>query len=543
MKKVEATAIFLFALAAALLLGLLFCQELVLPAEMAAHLYAGELICQGRIPYLDFFDNASPGLLLFSAIAAFPGHLHLGLHPILVYKLFFYLLFLLSSILVFKLAQVGSFKYFERAALCYLPFATGVFLLSFLPDFAHENLLFAVLLLPYLLLRLSGEPVKTSSPLWIVSFVLFSISVSVDPLFFLFYLCFELSLFVLRRAKFEKQFAASALLYPLTYLLLLAALPGQILRHYYERVLLVNLASFIQFNEYLYWVDKSPDRRDLIYLFVLLLTASSFALGASTLTTSFVFLSALGFAYYLCTVGLLTGAALPMLYFAMLAFLVSLMRGLFLLSRRLHWRMSGKVLALLDRRVLLVSTVLVFALSIALFFGSQFSLAPLGYKLYGRQWDLAYFSSTIEKYSEPGDRVAVFSYQARPGYPLLTQLARPNGSHFLYLYPFLVFRHLEMLETWHRKPLEAFEEFTWQELSREIKEEPPELILITDGDIRETLDKKGISALIEEKYDFAGDCSMLSGTEMEQHAPFEYLGYQDAFRVMRLQEKFRRRSE
>lgn len=532
MRRLEAPAIFLFVLSAALLLALLFCRELILPAEMAAHLSSGALLASGKIPYRDFFDNLSPGLLFFSMLPAFFAPLKL--HPILVYKLGVFVLFILSSALVFKIAGSGSFRLSERAALYFVPFCTALFLLVFLSSFAHENLLFSISLLPYLLLRLGRPSLPLQSRQFALSFLLFLIATAVDPSFFGFYLLFELSLLFLPGAKFDKQFVVSALLSPLAYLLVLAVLPSEILKNYIERVVLVNLATFLQFNEYLYWMEKSPDRRDLIYVFVAALTLSTFALGVSRLARSFVVLSAIGFAYYLSTVGLLTGAALPMLYFAMLASLVALSRALCAVSCK--WKLPD-MLVLTNKKVLGASTLLVLVVSFTLFFRSPFSLAPLGYHLWGRKWDVSYFSSVVEKYSEPGERVAVFSFQARPGYPLLTQLARPNGSAFIYFYPFLVFRHMEMLPDWHRAALAPFEPFIWSEIAREFKENPAELVLVAEGDIMETFDRKGLRKLLDEKYDHVADCTMMSSTEALEHAPFEYLGYQDAFAVFKLREK------
>ncbi len=63
---------------------------------------------------------------------------------------------------------------------------------------------------------------------------------------------------------------------------------------------------------------------------------------------------------------------------------------------------------------------------------------------------------------------------------------------------------------------------------------PPTLILVEDGEVRDLFKANGLIAIIEQFYSPLDSCSPLNGDEIDNHEPYEYLGYRVCFSVDKL---------
>ncbi len=257
-------------------------------------------------------------------------------------------------------------------------------------------------------------------------------------------------------------------------------------------------------------------------------------------------LSCFGFAYFLSSQTLLGQFSLPMLFFAGLAGLSSLV-FLYRLARVRFSRLRR--LKLLTRALACKQTIL----ACLLLFAVATSLPSLlrqdtvtiddgaGTRAVVLSSDLSIFARTVLKETRAGEPITVYCWQPRPGFPLTAQLMR-KPSRFPYLYPFMAFHHggaeasaCGVLTDVERLPkLESrFYALLQDELAAPSRSAlSPALIFIEDGDIRQQFDDRGLVKLLDTDYSMLNSFTF-SEEERKGHPPFEYPGYMNAFAVFK----------
>lgn len=495
-----------------------FLQSIIHPVlvapQCAQHMSAAWHIVDGLKFGVDFLDDASPLFLYLLSAFVFVANL-IHVNPLLLFKLALIALTVLSGRLCFALLESKSLCYrlVERQMLNYLPLYMVLFLLFSLPQSGHGAQLLVLGLTPYLVLKCARANPSTSiyslanlerSQLWQV--VLYgALTVLADPQFLAFYLLIDLAQ--------RRFFLTFPLLFAVAFLPFVL-LMGDTLNGYIDSVLPVLWLNFKYFNDYLYWMDKSPDLRRLVYLFVLSATLAVPLLSRSALARLLSALSCLGFTYFIVSVGMLSEFALPMLYFSIFSGFCGLMYFLFSSPWKLFRRHQ------LPR----------YTKFLAAFF---LVLACSSLKIKGS--DLSIFSDTVISDSMPGDTVAFYNWQSRPAFPLTMQLAR-RSSNMSCFYPFTALHHgdVEGSET-DRARLKSLGDRAFAIVEKEISgSKPPTLIFVEDGDLRQEMTERGLLTKIESRYSLIGAASFLNGEEQSRHEPFEYLGFRNGFAVFRL---------
>lgn len=513
-------------------------------------LSCGILIADGALPYIDFLDNSSPLALYLASLPALVSKI-IYIHPITIFNLMGVLLTLVSLLLIVQCGR-GQCQRLKTLQFCLPAIVLGVALslIYFLNYFGQESVLFFLLFLPYLTQRYLSisaiNPVrKRLQPVLIGS--LAALGLLLNPVFLLALVAVEfICLFALgdiSLAKLKYRFFAAELRACLLSLILLCLLvfslaPAAVFE-YLGPILRINQLTFEYFNNDLSYVGKSPDRRDLVYAFVVFFVLALPVAGRCLMTRLMCLMAAFGFAYFVFSGTLFSHQAILMVAYSAIALLLAGSRYIrachpakILLGQFAAWcstRLNRKALLFLP----ILATVCFLSSSIAalkLAKGNAFSLRELGYNGFGFERDLSFFSKTVKEASATRDRVWIYSEQISPAFPLLTQLRRTPGF-LVWGFPLRSLKLLHECGTAEEiARLAHFEATMYDRLRVEaLSPHPPSLILVEDGEVHDLFKANGIIAIIEKFYSPLDSCSPLNSDEIANHEPYEYLGFRVNF--------------
>jgi len=552
----------------ACLCGYFFAHQVLAPAEPAMHISCASLILDGWKPYIDFLDNSSPLTLYLFTLPALLSRI-CYLHPILIFNLLFVLLTIVVFIPIMISTAYGGFR--TALVSLYLPAlvaAVACCQTYFIKDFGQENMMFSLLFLPYLLERYLSRVGAERRHCYRQCFAGFlaALAVLLNPVFLLALPVVEFICLIDVRAAISRRIRRhffnaelTACLVSLVVLsLLISLMAPTVVAAYCGPILSLNLLSFDYFYDTIAFVDKSPDRRDLIFAFVMFFIVSLPASSRCLLVRLFCTMSILGFVWLICSGTLFSHQAICMIFFSFSAFSLALCRYLRSmrssgfsksLNSKLCQPLRKKCISaanfLRARRKLQPLTLAFLLLSCfattsylalkKLPTDQYFALNSLNYYGFGLKQDLSFFSDVLEKNSAPKDLVWIFSGQARPGFPLLTQLRRQPG-YLVWAFPVHTLRIMhERAQLSQIKDLQLFETNLFKHLRSELNSvRPPTLILIEEEEVWQALKAAKINDLIAEKYDLLETTSPLSEVEKETHAPYEYIGHRLGFTSYKL---------
>ncbi len=116
---------------------------------------------------------------------------------------------------------------------------------------------------------------------------------------------------------------------------------------------------------------------------------------------------------------------------------------------------------------------------------------------------------TIKKETVPGDRVIILSTAVADLYPALMQANRGNGSRYLFLFPIEMVRYIEMTSNDEkvRKGAEREEKRVLSDIQQDIEISKPALILIPLGSMSEYFQKNGLQDYIKARFTKIGECA------------------------------------
>lgn len=534
---------FLILSLSAVLLAYFFVHQLACPAELALSLAASDLVSQGQIPYIDFVDNAIPHsyylrlpLILLSKLVSF--------HPTLIANLFHVFLVAASLLLIRVMLGKGRASRLLAPRLPFLSVALFVYVFVFLSEFGQAPQLLVSGTLPYLAARyLSAGGERVKPILSALAGLLQALVLFLDQSFLLFWLLTEFVIFFAGRKRFFALELKVCLLGVIAMFAGLALMPGQAVKTYFGPILHLNQLSFEFFNDSFFYVGQTPDRRDLVYFFVVAQALTLPVVSRCVLIRLLSALSALGFGYYVSSTSLFTWQALAMVGFAALGLALSLAYYM----RRLALGRLFKGLLLFTAMEKFIGNnrrqeFIAAGLGIACFFvfyqqvaGQWMSLSPLGYWGQGLKSDLTIFAGDIEEACPPKETVTICGTQVRPGFPALVQVRR-GGDYLLWGFPFYVFKTMRE----RKLPAEvadllAYEDQFYSRLKAAWSgPRRPKAIAVEDNEAHDALWAHGINAIIESDYEPGPYLSLMNGEELAGHPAFEYVGYRKSFTLYKL---------
>ncbi|MCA0313774.1 MAG: hypothetical protein LCH63_08010 [Candidatus Melainabacteria bacterium] len=478
-------------------------HPLIIEPSTAAHLTCVRMLCtEGLTLSVNFFDRIWPPLL----VLLYPlGWLARFTSLSTIAALNFLVAILITGAVYFCLKQarhLPSSLSFDTAALKLLPLVVIAFANLTFNNMSAAGQLFPIFLAPFL----AYLPRLGRRSFGVPAFYLMLAS-SLEPCLTLYLLLIVAATYpyFAHRKKAIFLLFGTVVAYPALSFLLCFALDTASIGRYLDTVAYIDWLDFKNFNDYLYWMEKSPDLRSAIYAIIVMLSlALAFTIRHGWLNRLLIYSSLLGFAYFIASQILTTPFLLPMFFFAFLGFT-----------------------ACLRQRRLLALAVLPLV-----FLGSLAYVAAQEYNsLFRIKNDLSIFAEFFKDLK--CERVMILSWYPRPGFPLIEQL-KLKPALCTYVYPFMAFHHGTDSEQARLRLLELENAFYNGINSALNSKKPPTLLLIEDGDIRQRLEDTGVMKSVYEKYVQMASLSPNSQDELDKHPCFEYPGYRNTFSAFML---------
>lgn len=495
-------------------------HTLMIPPDSAKHLQFAMLVLEGKTPYKDTVDMVSPMILYLNLIPAYLSRL-IHIHPIQVFNVFIWILSCLSQAL--SVLIVFKSKIREKYLYSCILVANSALQLYFIKEFGQTEHLLLLFIVPYWLcrcMRWSGK--KPSQGLSMTSGILAGVGFSLNPVFVIFFLGIELC-FWLEKQKFDAftggEFASCCAV-QFIYVAHLIILPDAVAEYYLGWILPLSLIDLWQWDDRLLYVEKTPDRRDLIYFCVLTITAGLALSRKSKLIIPSLVFSMLGFATYLIQGQMFTFQAMPMVFGAVfcLVVLIALSTSLVPFFEKLPVPQLLCLTALIGCSFFLYKQYLPVSKS------QRLSLKGQNYVGSAPRCDLSNLSEFVDQRTSPGDTVLVLNDRVRPAYPLLLQLGLKPAGALLDYAPNRIYDTYSL-----RDPDQAIKKFvyydnlTWDSLSMTINTKTPKLVLLDGETVEPLMVKHTVRDLLNQVYPPPSYADWAEN--QDKHPKFEHLSF------------------
>lgn len=495
-------------------------HTLMIPPDAAKHLQFAMLVLEGNKPYMDTVDMVSPMILYLSIIPAYISRL-IHIHPIQVFNIFIWILSCLSQVL--SISIVFKSRVREKYLFSCILVANAALQLYFIRDFGQAEHLLLLFMVPYWLcrfMRWSGK--NPPQGLSMTAGIVAGLGFSLCPVFVLFFLGVELC-FWLEKQKFEAftggEFAACCAI-QFIYITHLIILPEAVAQNYLAWILPLSIIDYLQWDDRLLYVDKTPDRRDLIYFCAVIITAGLALSRKSKLIVPSLVFSMLGFATYLIQGTMFTFQAMPMVYGAVfcLVVIIALSTSLAPSFEKLPIPQSLCLIALIGCSFFLYKQYIPVSKS------QRLSLKGQNYVGSAPRCDLSNLSEFVEQRTSPGDTVLVLNDRVRPAYPLLLQLGLKPAGTLLDYAPNRIYDTFSL-----RNQDEAikkycyFDNLTWDSLSMTINTKTPKLVLLDGESIEPLMVKHTVRDLLNNAYPPPAFADWAE--HQDKHPQFEHLSF------------------
>ena len=389
----------------------------------------------------------------------------------------------------------------EQATRLQMPIAVGMALANYAARFQFGDVqhLFVLTFVPFVILRwLNYAGVETDKHLAIATGLFAGLGVSLDLCFWPIMLVNEIILLSHFKCRPQGKFA----LYGLLGGLMIALVPFLLLSSIQKEAFLkwmmpLRVASLTVFDQALIPFGNTPDRRDFIYLI------SAAVIVATPLCKRLPLYQAL-IGLTLCGLFLSVregqGLSYQLVIGAFSGVLLLTVAVLDLLSR---WRgSSNKNILVWSIFLTLVSSLIAAKLqqNSRTAFETTYALPVSQTKD-----NLEDLFPAIEKLSKWKDNVMLFSYSPNAMYPILNNLERRQSGYLLWSEPFYLLTQLE-----ERGPLTEdlnnFRKMLLQKLQNDISSGQAKIILVDQMREEETLDKYKLKKILDDTYDYTGNC-------------------------------------
>lgn len=484
----------LFALVLGYKLPYWFLHPLSISPDQAVYLEMAQLILQGKVPYLDFFDFNPPLIMYLSVIPVVVSRVF-HLPVVFGFNLFVLALHILITLfcglLIYGNRTVFKPLLFVPVLLSFAAFTPGL-----VSDLGQREHIFTLLFMPFLMVRGLTYSGKTQSRLvLIVSGLLAGLGLSLKPQFVLIWLLGELGFYLKARslAAWRSLEVRACLLVPLVYALCFCLLPGSARDIYFNdavpiylygsswnsRCIMHMLCGFDYFAE--------PFAQILLALFL-----APFIRNA-TFTAPLVLLLLGSLAGYFSGMQAWTYRLLPAALFAQM--LLAYQFGHLLQFLQTRCRRLGLSLYRFDIGVSAMALLLACGLTsfyVCQFYGQwqsepRFDLTRLGLAAQEPRSDFDGMFFAITANSEPGEAVVHIGSGIRPGYPSQLQSLNPPGSRYLYSY-LVMFASAMSNKPEYMERFRAQQSKMVEELGSDILKNRPRLVFVQQLLIEEMLE-------------------------------------------------------
>lgn len=502
------------------LLGVFCMHTLMIPAEAAKHLNFAMIVLQGKMPYKEVVDMVSPMMLYLNVIPAYLSRLT-PLHPILSFNLFVWILSCASQYLCLELVLKSQTR--EKYFLSFIVLTNCILQFVFLREFGQIDHLFLLFTIPYWITRVmrwNGQ--KPSHSLAMFAGVSAGIGFSLSFLYAFFFILMELCFWLEKRRQvaFTGEEFTSCCAIMLLYIGHMIVLPENMAGGYLGWIVQLQFIDYWQWDERLSYVEKTPDRRDLVYIFAIISVLAIASSRRSKLVIPAMTFAVLGLGLYIFQGQMFTYQALPMMWGT--GFALALLLGFALtLLPDLNKLVNIKVVAPLT---ILACGIFLYIQYIPVSKSQRLDLSAQHCWGSASKCDLSNLSEFFEANTKPGDGVLILNDRTRPAYPLIVQLGlRPTGIMLDYA-PSRIYENYFALD--NNKAIEKFiyyENQVWEHLPSMLVAHPPKVVMYDDDAMAPVLNKHLLKKKLEETYPSAVYADW--NENIDKHPKFEYLSF------------------
>ncbi len=522
----------------------MMCQFLLfainIPAEAAMAFQCGRLIVEGKTPYIDFFDVSSPALMYVNVIPALFSKMLPFVHPIVVFNFF---IVILTAASCFLSAQILFRQRFREQA--HVPlFIIGFALLNLImiDEAGQREHLFLLFYIPFFVCRwLTWTNHKCSKRWSLIAGISGGIAACLDPLCLFGVIAMEIFFLVtkLKFSPFRSREMIAAVAVIALFFLHFALFPTEYAHLYFNWALPLVLCDYKMWDGRLFWVNKTPDLRKLVYLLIFIIV---FCLGLRrwcSLIAPCIGLSILGLGLFIIQGKSMTYQALPMIYGAGLA--AFLVLSVFF-NALIKWKNLQLPLLRPATMIALVSVFILGFIALKLYIvrdAKGIDLSTIGYVGFAFINEklplpaVTTYTTILLRDTKVNDRVLILNDRARPAYPLLLQYNRKPVGYLLDGFPMLISRLL--IDTNPEKSAEyRGQQFKmYGRLIKDILKEKPTMIMLeksTDS-LGDLLKEHQLMDTIDNLYE---ESCMAEWPDTDSDPAFDYYAFRCALTVYKL---------
>jgi len=405
-------------------------HPLLIHADQSVYLAMAELLLQGKIAYVDFFDFNPPLIIYLNTLPALVSHL-VNVPPATGFNFSVYVLLILSTALT---AALFFFNRHSSERFLYFPLLLAPIICTQTQsyDFGQREHLFVLLYFPFLVTRiLRYRSALLPLPLAIGAAILAAAGLSLKPQFLITAVLVECALAVQYKTRrhfsaIESKICLSLVALYLLHLILLSENARSVFLNQAWPIYSQGL-SFFQIG----FIESLASNGSYSYPYYLMTIALSLAFALKEKSSWFlplVTFTLVSLLSYLQAGNIWTYRGLPLQAGSIM--LICLATGVILQGLWQHCSDKFRIAFLI---VCCLASCLVYGLlSPREPRGARFDLAQIGYGGTSPLADLSPTFTAIIANSKVDDRVIYIGAGVRPGYPAILQGRRRPGSRYLH---------------------------------------------------------------------------------------------------------------
>jgi len=525
-----------FIIIAAVILAMLFqfmYFMISMPSEAGLAYQCGLLIAEGKTPYIDFFEVSAPGLMYINAIPAAVSKLIPAVHPIVIYHLFLVALIAGSCFLCALILFRQRLR--EQAHAPFFVIGFALLNLLMIKEAGQRENLFLLFYMPFFVCRwLTWTNHKSERRLSLAAGISGGIAACLDPLCLFSVMTMEIFFLTskLKFSPFRSTEAATALAVVALFFLHFAFFPSEYTNLYFNWALPLVLCDYRMWDDRLFWVYKTPDLRNEIYIMILIIVVALGLRRWCSLIPPCIGLCMLGLGLFVIAGKTMTYQALPMFYGAGLAaFLVLSV----LLNHLVRWR--NIKLSFLKPAVAAGVTVLCLAGFLAFkIHGAKdvqtIDMATFGYSGTTHIEDPSTFATILMRDTNVNDSVLILNDRVRPAYPLLVQYKRKPAAHLLTGFPLRMSRLLIDTDMERAQAFAGTQYKMYEQLIKDI-EAKPKLLMIERESLGDVLKDHRVMETIDSLYQ---EICYAEWPDTESDRAFDYFAFRTPLSVYKLKD-------
>lgn len=493
-------------------------------AEAALALQCGMLIVDGKIPFIDFMEVSAPSLMYLCAIPALFCKLVPAIHPVVVFHTFVFVLAVGSCALISLILFQQKSR--EQAHMPALIIGCALLNLIMIREFGQREHLFLLMYLPFLITRwLSWTNQPKDARLTLIAGIVGGIGIVLDPLFLIIALLMEVY-FCAAKQRLAPPMAMemrAALVIIFLYLLHFVFCSRDYSNIYFNYALPMVVCDYVTFDERLWWVNKTPDYRNIVYFMMLVSSAALGLRRRCSLIPLFIAFSIVGFGTFVITGKSMLAQMIPMVYgsFLTLALMISVAVNSIVNVRTLVAKLFAPIIAAVCAGVGAVGFTYISTTN----HDDVKNLEAYGYSGTYFWNEESAFSTRLEAESKPGDKVLILNDRVRPAYPLMIQFNRKPATYLLTGYPIRMSRLLMERDNANAEKYTGLQFRMYERLIADIKTVKPKMIMIERESLGDILKEHKVLETIDSLYE---EYAYAEWPDSDAQPNFDYYGFRTA---------------